>query len=90
MRHHEADAPSTASITGSKRKGSSSGRCSKPCRDSLMATRVITTWTLRQSPEIASSWFSFGEMITPWSRSDFTTLPFLLSSCSPTRGRLRL
>ena len=44
MRHHEADAPSTASITGSKRSGTSSGRCNIPSRDSLMAARVITTF----------------------------------------------
>ena len=29
--------PSTASITGSKRSGTSSGRCNIPSRDSLMA-----------------------------------------------------
>ncbi len=75
MRHQEAAAPSTASISGSKRNGSSTGRCNMPSSTSRIAARVITTCSLRQSPVMLSSWLRLGATITAWSRSERSSAP---------------
>ncbi|SST12830.1 Uncharacterised protein [Acinetobacter baumannii] len=90
VRHQDAEAPSRASISGSKRKGVSIGRCNISSRTLRIAVRPITTCSLRQSPAMLSSWRSLGAMITPRRTSESRRSPPRHSSCSPLSGRLRL